>query len=72
MNEMKKSLPSDKSLMAVLFVTVVVIFSFAQEDSRKLEKQYLRQPGEGPAVQAGPFSNPAKLPAATQAAISIR
>ena len=32
---------SERNLVVVLFVVVLVIFSLAQEDSKKIEKMYL-------------------------------
>jgi ABC-type proline/glycine betaine transport system ATPase subunit len=33
---------SEKKLVVVLFVMVLVIFSLAQEDTKKIERMYLR------------------------------
>ena len=41
---MKRLVLSEKSLVVVLFVTVLVVFYFAQEDTRKIEKMYLDFP----------------------------
>jgi hypothetical protein len=38
---MKRLVLSEKHLVVVLFVIVLVVFSFAQEDTRKIEKMYL-------------------------------
>jgi hypothetical protein len=38
---MKKLILSERNLVVVLFVMVLVIFSLAQEDSKKIEKMYL-------------------------------
>jgi hypothetical protein len=38
---MKRSIVSEKKLVVVLFILVVVIFSFAQADTKKIEKMYL-------------------------------
>jgi len=38
---MKRSILSEKNLVVVLFVTVLVIFSFAQEASKNIEKTFL-------------------------------
>jgi hypothetical protein len=35
-----KAILSEKNIVAVLFVMVFIIFSLAQEDSRKIEKMY--------------------------------
>ena len=37
---MKRRILSEKSLVVILFVLVVVVFSFAQEDTRKIEEMY--------------------------------
>ncbi len=36
-----KSILSEKSIVAVLFVLVLITFSLAQEDSKKIEQFYL-------------------------------
>jgi hypothetical protein len=38
---MKRRILSEKNLAVVLFVMVLVIFSLAQEDTKKIEKMYL-------------------------------
>jgi hypothetical protein len=38
---MRKSILSEKNLVVVLFVIVFVAFSFATEDTKKIEKLYL-------------------------------
>ena len=38
---MRKLILSERNLVVVLFVMVLVIFSLAQEDSKKIEKMYL-------------------------------
>lgn len=38
---MKQRILSEKSLVVVLFVMVLVIFSFAQADTKKFEKMFL-------------------------------
>jgi hypothetical protein len=38
---MRRSILSEKSLVVILFVMVLVTFFFAQEDSKKIEKMYL-------------------------------
>jgi hypothetical protein len=38
---MKRSVLSEKNLVVILFVVVLVVFSFAQEDTKKIEKMYL-------------------------------
>jgi len=38
---MKRSILSERNLVVVLFVMVVVIFSFAQADTPRIEKMYL-------------------------------
>jgi hypothetical protein len=38
---MRRRILSEKNLVVVLFVMVIVIFSFAQADTRKIEKMYL-------------------------------
>jgi hypothetical protein len=35
-----KSIFSERTLVVILFIAVVVIFSLAQEDTRKLEMKY--------------------------------
>jgi hypothetical protein len=35
-----KRLFSERSLVVILFVLVVIVFSFAQEDTRKIEEMY--------------------------------
>lgn len=35
-----KAILSERNLVIVLFVMVLITFSFAQEDSKKLEKMY--------------------------------
>lgn len=35
-----RSILSEKNLVVVLFIMVLVIFSLAQEDSKKMEKMY--------------------------------
>lgn len=35
-----RSILSEKNIVAVLFVMVLITFSLAQEDSRKMEKMY--------------------------------
>ena len=37
---MRRSLLSERNLVVVLFIMVVVIFSFAQADTTKIEKLY--------------------------------
>jgi len=37
---MRRSILSERNLVIVLFVMVVVIFSFAQADTNKIEKMY--------------------------------
>ncbi|MDP4261134.1 MAG: hypothetical protein Q8941_01270 [Bacteroidota bacterium] len=37
---MKKFILSEKNLVVILFVFVFIIFSFAQEDTKKIEKIY--------------------------------
>jgi hypothetical protein len=51
---MKRLVPSEKKLVIVLFVIVLVVFSFAQEDSKKIEKLYLdNSPGFTSQTDAG-------------------
>lgn len=38
---MRRSALSEKKLVVVLFVLVLIIFSFAQEDTKKIEKLFL-------------------------------
>jgi hypothetical protein len=38
---MKRSILSEKSLVVVMFIMVVVVFSFAQADTKEIEKGYL-------------------------------
>mgnify|MGYP007082032716 CR=1 FL=1 len=38
---MRRSILSEKNLVVVLFVMVLVIFSFAQADTQKFEKMFL-------------------------------
>jgi hypothetical protein len=45
-----KSILSEKNLVVILFVMVLVTFSFAQEDSKKMTKLYS---GFGPGATAG-------------------
>jgi len=35
-----KAILSERNIVVVLFIMVLVTFSFAQEDSRKIEKMY--------------------------------
>jgi len=37
---MKRRILSERSLVVILFVLVVIVFSFAQEDTRKIEQMY--------------------------------
>ncbi len=37
---MRRAILSERTLVVVLFVMVVVIFSFAQADARRIEKMY--------------------------------
>jgi hypothetical protein len=37
---MRRQILSERNLVVVLFVMVLVIFSLAQEDTRKIEKMY--------------------------------
>jgi hypothetical protein len=37
-----RSILSERSLVVVLFIMVVVLFSFAQEDSKKMNRMYSR------------------------------
>ncbi len=39
-NRFMKSILSEKNLVVVLFVMVLITFSLAQEDSKKMEKLY--------------------------------
>jgi cell shape-determining protein MreC len=52
-----RSILSEKSLVVVLFVVVLITFSLAQEDSRKMEKIFI-----GTSVSATPlnFVQPSK------------
>jgi hypothetical protein len=38
---MKRSIWSERNLVVILFITVIVIFSFAQAYSNKVEKMFL-------------------------------
>lgn len=38
---MRRVILSEKSLVVVLFIFVLIIFSLAQEDTKKIEKMYL-------------------------------
>jgi hypothetical protein len=38
---------SEKSLVVILFIAALVVFSFAQEDARKVEKMYLEAGAAG-------------------------
>jgi hypothetical protein len=38
---MKRSILSEKSLVVVMFIMVVLVFSFAQADTKEIEKGYL-------------------------------
>jgi uncharacterized membrane protein len=38
---MRKKILSEKNLVVILFVMVFIIFSLAQEDTRKIEQMYL-------------------------------
>jgi len=53
-----RSILSEKSLVVVLFVVVLITFSLAQEDSRKMEKIFI-----GTSVSAAPLNlnQPAKI-----------
>ena len=35
-----RSILSEKNIVVILFIMVLITFSFAQEDSRKMEKMY--------------------------------
>ena len=38
---------SEKNLVVILFIAALVVFSFAQEDARKVEKMYLEAGAAG-------------------------
>jgi hypothetical protein len=38
---MRKFLFSERSLVVILFIAVIVTFSFAQKDSKKIEEAYM-------------------------------
>jgi hypothetical protein len=38
---MKRSILSEKGLVVVMFIMVVAVFSFAQADTKEIEKRYL-------------------------------
>ena len=46
-----RSILSERNMVAVLFVLVLITFSFAQADSKKMVKMYSASPTE-PKVQA--------------------
>ena len=49
---MKRSILSEKSLVVIMFIIVVVIFSFAQADSKEIEKGYINTNSSATAGQA--------------------
>jgi hypothetical protein len=50
---MRKSILSEKGLVVILFVLVFLTFSFAQQDTKKIERLY-----QGSASSATPFDKP--------------
>ena len=50
---MRRSILSERNLVIILFVMVVVIFSFAQADTNKIEKMYFNA-GVPVSVSPGP------------------
>lgn len=66
---MRRSILSEKDLVIVLFVTVVVVFSFAQADTNKIEKMYFN---DGSSLSSSPdrvennraYTKPVKKPVA--------
>lgn len=48
---------TEKTLVKILFILVVVIFSFAQEDSKKMSQVYSEAPAiKSPSTLLGDFS----------------
>ena len=41
---------SEKSLVVILFIVALVVFSFAQEDAKKVEKMYLDAGAAGTSI----------------------
>jgi hypothetical protein len=48
-----KPILSERNLVVVLFIMVLVTFSFAQEDSKKMTKMYSAKEGTSSAVVLG-------------------
>lgn len=59
-----KAILSERNLVVVLFVMVLITFSLAQEDSKKMEKMYTTAiPGTVATLLADNLETPAKLQA---------
>jgi hypothetical protein len=51
---MKNRILNEKNIVVALFVTVMVIFSLAQEDTKKIEKMYQDYPAATSSVEDTP------------------